>query len=998
MAKFKRIVSIVLTIAMLCTTFLSTGMIAHASMLPLEEVRACLVLNGKTNEELASMKLDDVLNMLVDADGNAVGIPNDATTVWRYTKSNEDGIEEYRQYTIGNGEILDLSTDEDIKMYTLELIIGSSNQLDEANKRYIITVYITNTVLEEFGYELYLQDSNGNRNEVTPDRIVSAINTQIEGYGIIVNEYIVPEPAEGSGYYFGLTSLADKHPNKRVEVYDYATFLLDTMSGADINSIPTITSSVLHQDMSLVNQGVALSYDVESIFALVYFNENNQVDNMYIISFAAVSDVSYIDGSLYSKENGELVDAVSLNAEHISFENVDSLFSGDSVREICLMLKDGYSVDSELYCVLDAHGETYGDNANSYVTKAVEGHYNTIEEAKNCVDIKDQLIPADKTSSTRGYKSNFNYKNGGVPFTVFFEDGNVWKLVVLAIEYTPKYDENYFKPFTNQPIIGEADPWLRVTGAIGSDGTVYSTENKNVYIVENGKSINMDTYYGYGYQTIFINEEKSKVDLSTLKPIIEYANDDRVYAVLPGTNSLVDENHTRDFNNPNQQYTGIIDGNDRNYWVTFKALNNEGSELFVYGPSEREVILDEYFEFKHDILIANVGNAPLEDISVELFGAENVKLDPYWTVGGDGNDTLAAFTTTEKSTQYGELANIAKIRLLPDGDGTVKGTLLITAKGQEPVMITLNGTAQNPEIVTETLDDAVKYVPYQHIIATNNMHDWVETQFSVVDGQLPDGITLNTETGEIYGVPIVSDGIEEQTYTFTVKATFLVNGVEGYFDSATKQFSITVKPNTDENVYLASDSNEGYFILDHVGTEDGQYHYVVDVFTDTVFRSNGTYAEFKDLWLNGEKLVEGVDYDSEEGSTKITIKSQTFENKVDKDETNTIAMEFRKDTNGDGKGDSGAEMNRTAQNFTVSKKPTQAENDKSTTDNVISLIDKADKIPNADAEKNQDDIYNPQTGDNSNLVLWYILLFVSLGGLVAMTYSGMRRRKCVGKQ
>lgn len=60
--------------------------------------------------------------------------------------------------------------------------------------------------------------------------------------------------------------------------------------------------------------------------------------------------------------------------------------------------------------------------------------------------------------------------------------------------------------------------------------------------------------------------------------------------------------------------------------------------------------------------------------------------------------------------------------------------------------------------------------------------------------------------------------------------------------------------------------------------------------------------------MNGEPLESGVDYDSESGSTKITIKSQTFENKVKIDEANTIAMEFRNNDN---------ELNRTAQNFTV---------------------------------------------------------------------------------
>lgn len=930
MTKFKRLISIVLTIAMMCTTLLSTGMIVHASMLPLKEVNAYLVLNEKTDDELKSMNLDDVLGMLVDSNGNRITISSDATTVWRYVKSNEDGLEEYRQYNIGKNEIIDLSAESGIKAYTIELIIGSSNQLDNDNIRYIIKVYVTNTIQEEIGYELYLQDANGIRSKVTPERTTSAVNTQL--FEITVNEWSVLEPESGSQYYLGLSSVANEHPNVRTEVYDFWDYAINTT-----NATP-ITSKALDQNMTQSGNGLPIVYGSENatMLALVYFDKDNQIIGQSFVSFAAVKDTSYIKANLYQKINDELTDIVMLDADHIGFEDIDSIFAGAGVHELCLMLKDGYSADSDIYCVLEAHGAIYGDDANSYVSKAVVGHYDTLEDAAACEDIKEQLIPADKTAASRGYKSDYNYKNGGTPFTIFFEDGSVFKILVLAMEYEPKYDESYVRTFTEDPIIGEADPWFRVQGAESSSGEKYDT-----YVVENGKNINMDTYYGYGYQTIFIND--ANADLSSIKPDFWYANTDRVYAVSKDSGNRVDENHIRDFNEENQQYTGVIidkDGkeNERNYWVTFKKLNNNGPELYVYGPSEREVILDEYFEFKHDILIANIGNAPLEDISVELLDAKNVKLDSYWTVGGDGNDTLSAFNTTSTNTEYGELANMAKIRLLPDGDGQVEGTLIIRAKDQEPVMITLNGTAQNPEIVTETLSDAVKYVPYQQIVATNNMHDWVETKFSIVDGTLPEGITLNSETGEIYGVPTVPDGNSETTYSFTVEAKYLVEGEDGYFDSSYKDFKLVVKPNTDENVYLASDSDDGYSIKQPIGIQTGEYSFELNEIVDTEFTSNGEYGEFVGLWLNGELLEPGVDYDSESGSTKITIKSQTFENRADKDGTNTIAMEFRKDTNGDGKGDSGAEMNRTAQNFTVKHEPTQAEKDQTAANKVISLI------------------------------------------------------------
>lgn len=91
-----------------------------------------------------------------------------------------------------------------------------------------------------------------------------------------------------------------------------------------------------------------------------------------------------------------------------------------------------------------------------------------------------------------------------------------------------------------------------------------------------------------------------------------------------------------------------------------------------------------------------------------------------------------------------------------------------------------------------------------------------------------------------------------------------------------------VNSNTNDNVYNASD--EGYTIKEHIGakTENSHEFVLENIEEDQLFVSNGSYGEFVDLWLNGEKLEEDIDYDSESGSTKITIKSQTFENKADK--------------------------------------------------------------------------------------------------------------------
>ena len=45
---------------------------------------------------------------------------------------------------------------------------------------------------------------------------------------------------------------------------------------------------------------------------------------------------------------------------------------------------------------------------------------------------------------------------------------------------------------------------------------------------------------------------------------------------------------------------------------------------------------------------------------------------------------------------------------------------------------------------------------------------------------------------------------------------------------------------------------------------------------------------------DGKKLEKGTDYDSESGSTKITIKSQTLDKNTKPGDTNTIATEVKR--------------------------------------------------------------------------------------------------------
>lgn len=201
-----------------------------------------------------------------------------------------------------------------------------------------------------------------------------------------------------------------------------------------------------------------------------------------------------------------------------------------------------------------------------------------------------------------------------------------------------------WREFTDAPIIGEADPWFRVVGVQDTSGG-----DLDAYVITNGKNNNIDTMYSYGHQTVIIKD-----DVGSFIPVFEMAGSEQVYVdksrifVDGEPYSVGDPLTFEDGVNARRVWFNVMicDGNGehvKNYNVSF-VKQAHGPQLYVAGPTApeiRSVFLDEYFEYKHDIFIANVGDEPLKNLRVEL-DATNVALDSYWTIGGEGNDTLAA--------------------------------------------------------------------------------------------------------------------------------------------------------------------------------------------------------------------------------------------------------------------------------------------------------------------------------------------------------------------
>ena len=406
-------------------------------------------------------------------------------------------------------------------------------------------------------------------------------------------------------------------------------------------------------------------------------------------------------------------------------------------------------------------------------------------------------------------------------------------------------------------------------------------------------------------------------------PIFDVGNGVQIFAGANGASATkqISEKTEIDFTSGKAvQYSAAAENgkNLKNYWVTF-LTQQEGPKLFVNAANDeshyatvdgqkmpqREVFLNEEYGYHHDVFFANIGDQNIEGLYVKLENAQNVKLDDYWTVGD--TTTLSAFTTTESRdpdgyyVYNGDLANFAKVRLVPENDelGIISGTLVIGYTGSstipvEEVRIDLTGIAGDPKITTSSVVDGVKFVPYSSVIQTNSLHGGMA--FSVTEGVLPDGLTLKPN-GEIYGIPT-----KPGEYEFTVKAVYNKNEKA----ACEQTYVLTIQDNTDENVLAVNEGEQGYKLLDAVDKNLS----IADIpAAGVLFRSEGTFGDFVAFFLDGKKLVKGTDYDADEGSTRITIHAQTFKNAGNG--THTIAAEFRTGGQADG------EMKKTAQNVTV---------------------------------------------------------------------------------
>jgi hypothetical protein len=840
------------------------------SLMPLPEVNVEIDLSSYLRAELKMAKVSVVVSAVNSVEPTpSPEIDDEDAVVWAkksYSNGSEDDFK-----IVTRDDYIDLTPYYDYYDETyLELIVGDAKQLSAENTRYIVTIKVASSE-DIFDFDLYTQEG-ATRSQVTPIRVqTTTFSTgELPGYYITV-----PSTYQyGSEFYLGLALKAAYSPNYTAKVYKGQFETPDLAAAAEGAEV---TDSVWNQIMANQNAGLKDNYgDYSNLreFTVVFYKETEPVG---IESFALYVAIGY-DGveGYYGLSNSS--DAVDYSYNY-------STSSGITTWTYTLY-KD-YPANGEYYLSLMYYKD--GQVSQNEVMKAVVGHYDSADSAQAQTDIKNSLFPNEYWNNGVGYKAN--YSGNGVNFTVF-AGTSVYKLTIKAV--TGSVSKPVSVP-VQRP--GSSDVYFNINGANQiTQGETPPSTTLNVYIVKPSD----DSYFINGYQTALVLSDTA--NLASIAPVFTPGNNADIHVGAKQTSGV----SVQDFSEGPVQYTAKAeDGRSlKNYWVTF-VKKETNAKLFVNGPygaaseaknkdtNTREIFLTPEYDNHHDIFIANIGGAELTGLSVELSDdAKNVKLDEYWTIGGENNNSLAAFTETYHSgTPNGEIANVAKIRLVPDGEGTVSGKLTISSENGGSYVVYLEGVAGNPKIVTtqEELDNekAVKFVPYSFLITTNSKYDWNQVTFSRTSGSLPKGVTFK-QNGEIYGVPT-----ETGTFKFTVQARYSYSG----FTTSSATFTLTVLDNTAANVASASD----YEITRKIGT--------LTAATEQVFTNTGSYGDFMDFYLDGEKLTKDTDYAVEEGSTVITIKGQTFE-KAGKGE-HTIAAEYREDH------DESKTLTRAAQNYTL---------------------------------------------------------------------------------
>ncbi len=897
------------------------------SLRPMEETTdVYLTLVGYNKEQLQNFSLDQMLTMLTDKLGNPITVDSGYTNAWVYFRS--DDIDEY--YTIGTGATVDLwdydysSTTISDGSYSIFLVLGKGDQMEDSqNHRYEITVEVTTGQTFNYQYYFYLVSgrySVSSYAAYSDDSLFDQLGMPGRAYTYFATDYeegTQYSVQRGRSYSYNYDEELLRKGIK-VDAYPMSNFLNYRDNGAELTGAVTdqLDNNGYACDMS--NPVTADNYmTADNLLCFVF----SDVDSGRVIGYFGAA---FMVCSLPEEMNLHLWGDVGYGFTELDDSKVPTTSAGFAGYVNSGATGNGVTLDSySYYGTTLLLPENAPEDQTYYVTldtastveRVYEKWYHSESDAlaSGAVDITESVLGGNSL----GWAVKLGISNR---MTLILADGS-------ALPFTVNVERSTTGTSTGSGN-NDIDPDFQITGVTLPDNYL------DTYVARSVGGIQLDTYYRNdekyevgGYQLIMIKDQLTAEQMKQLIP--SFSTPD---GVVVSSGSRVESGKT-DLSNAvwsdslanTVMYQVQVPGKKlKNYQVTFATQQDKGT-LYIAGPDERFVNLTADNKYIHDILIANIGATDLEGVKVELVNPVHVKLDEYWTLNGD---TIPAFTETsayyheldesgqEVSHTYNSYANpgnIAKIRLLADGEGEISGTLRVTTADGQVREIKLTGIAANPHIVSGDLDDAVKFVPYSYMVVTDNMYNWNRLTFKITEGTLPAGMQLYEATGEIYGTPT-----ETGDFTFTVEVDY----GSSRFQPSTATYTLHVAENGNRMVYEQTD--EGYEIQVPLGVEQGEGTYdflLTDITQDQLYVSEGVHPEFMGLWLNGEKLVRGVDYTSVSGSTRITIKSQTLQEKAYTDDYNTIAAEFRVD------GDRENELKRTAQNFRLGEIKTSTSDD-----------------------------------------------------------------------
>lgn len=832
--------------------FADNNGISLYSMQPLEEENLTVDLTEYTPAELTMISAEYILK-----NGKKGDVKN---IVWKTNVYDSDD-----NYTVSTrGDKLDLSCGSSNGSHTWEMIMGSADQLDTRNIRYSVNINMTAS-RKWLKAKAFQQDSGGNKTDIGVNEEKSYYSDySASGRDLWIE--LEPDQIKGEEPVY-LTLAVDNAVFANPRYSNFKIFEGQFTSVVEAEKQNEITAEICGTGyaMTLSNSKwvTMVTYDGNGIatgclpFYIYVYAENN---NNYI---------SY--GNLYAKSE-------------IGWESVYETCSNDTTEEC---VKRTYTLYAEYpaestYYLKNMYYYQAGNSNSSAVTAAFAGQYQSIAEASaaGAGNIKESLFQ----NSGDGYAADYSK---GVYFTVFVgEDGaeqEVYRFCIIV------------KAGTRPKRVASDAAYVTFYGlkdAAGGEVDVYQASQAD------------DSYGDQNFYTMLV---ENTADLTKLAPVFSMMEGMNLYAEdklqISGESIL-------DFSKGAVQYTASSESKNvsKNYWLQIVPVNS-GKRLYINSLNDpeahtredngviystREMLLDSAHGYRHDILVFNTGIQDIENLGVELV-SDTVELDEYWTLSG--KNKLSSVTTVNKApgVNHGELSNMAKLRLRKkDGvaEGVnVMGTLTIKSGDEALMVLTLTGVIGAPCITTETIPQGVKFVPYGIMIQNNNKYSRNKVSYQLRNGSLPDGVEL-MPNGELYGVPI-----KEGEYTFTVRMSSSLSSF--YYNYSEKTYTLTVLDNTDAHVDAATD--QGYDLIQRVEGKrlsDGGSQTLV---------SQGEYAQFKYVFLDGVKLKEGTDYTSEAGSTRITIRNQTLDLSKGR---HTIGVEFRTQ-------DESNTLNRAAQNYEI---------------------------------------------------------------------------------